>query len=258
MWTAALVVVAITLTVLTAALWFYPGEKSVLETPADHHSAETAGGTVALPSDWPLAESTAIPSAAASATATASVAPAQRPVPKATAPPKPSPQPRFSAIAGESCPQTSSSGYWNRGWYRDWYVVSRGGWNSDGCTGRMLAVPMSGYASRDDPNTVIIWWFMVPVQATCGVSVYVPDTGNVMDAAGAPAIYFVYGTAAANGSPTGQFNIDQVHNQGRWVDTGKYPASTGQLAVRLVNRGIDYGPGWNGAHLGVSAVRVTC
>jgi hypothetical protein len=191
MLTATLVVVAITLTVLTAMLWFYPGEQSVLETPASRQNAEIAGEAGALPSGWPpppdLAAS-ATPSAPASASLTASaLAAAQRPAPKATARPKAPPPPRFSAIAGESCPQTAGSGYWNHGWFKDWYAVSRGGWNGDGCTGRMIAVPMSGDANRDDPDNVVVWWFRVPAQAMCGVSVYVPGTGNVMDAAGAPA-----------------------------------------------------------------------
>jgi hypothetical protein len=261
MWTATLVVVALTLTVLTAVLWFYPGEQSVLETPASRENAEIAGGTGVLPSDWSPPESTApaIPSAPASATMTASaLAAPQRPVPRATAPPKAPPAPRFSALSGESCPQAAGSGYWYHGWFKDWYAVSRGGWNSDGCTGRMIAVPMSGDTNRDDPDNIVVWWFKVPSQATCGISVYVPGTGNVKDAAGAPATYFVYATTAGSGSSIGQFGVDQVHNQGRWVDTGQYPAATGQLSVRMVTRGIDWGADRAGAHLGVSAVRVTC
>jgi hypothetical protein len=201
-----------------------------------------------------------MPSPLASGSPTASaLAAAKRPVPTATAPPKAPPAPpRFSALSGESCPQTAGSGYWYHGWFRDWYAVSGGGWNSDGCTGRMIAVPMSGDANRDDPDNIIVWWFKVPPQAMCGISVYVPGTGNVKDAAGAPATYFVYATTAGSGSSIGQFGVDQVHNQGRWVDTGRYPATTGQLSVRMVTRGIDWGPGRAGAHLGVSAVRITC
>src|SRR5262249_8620238 len=78
--------------------------------------------------------------------------------------------------------------------------------------------------------------------ATCAVSVFVPGTGNVMDSAGAPATYFVYASTAASGSPLSQFGIDQVHDQGRWVDAGGYQAPTGQLSVRLVTRGIDWDP----------------
>jgi hypothetical protein len=260
-WTATLVAVAITLTVLTTILWFYPGEQSVLETPASRQSAEAIAG--AVPSDWPPPVESAesgIPSPLASGSPTASaLAAAKRPVPTATAPPKAPPAPpRFSALSGESCPQTAGSGFWYHGWFRDWYAVSGGGWNSDGCTGRMIAVPMSGDANRDDPDNIIVWWFKVPQQATCGISVYVPGTGNVKDAAGAPATYFVYATTAGSGSSIGQFGVDQVHNQGRWVDTGRYPATTGQLSVRMVTRGIDWGPGRAGAHLGVSAVRITC
>jgi len=259
-WTATLVAVAISLTVLITMLWLYPGDRSVLEPPGNRQSADVVAGE--LPSDWPhpleSTESTT-PSAPAggSPAASAPVAP-QRPAPQVTAPAKPPPPPRFTALSGEGCPQTASSGYRNHGWFKDWYAVGKGGWNSDGCTGRMIAVPMSGDANRDDPDNIVVWWFTVAAGATCGVSVYVPGTGNVMDAAGAPATYFVYPTTAGDGSSIGQFGVDQVHNQGRWVDTGRYLVSTGQLSVRMVTRGIDWGPGRAGAHLGVSAVRVTC
>jgi len=258
-WTATLVAVAITLTVLTTMLWLYPGDRSVLEPPGNRQSVDIMAG--GLPSDWPSplgsTEST-IPSAPAGGSPAASaLAAPQRPAPKGSAPAKP-PPPRFTALSGEGCPPTAGSGYWNHGWFKDWYAVGKGGWNSDGCTGRMIAVPMSGDANRDDPDNIVVWWFTVPAGTSCGISVYVPGTGNVMDAAGAPATFFVYPTTAGNGSSIGQFGVDQVHNQGRWVDAGRYPVSTGQLSVRLVTRGIDWGPGRASAHLGVSAVRVTC
>jgi hypothetical protein len=117
---------------------------------------------------------------------------------------------------------------------------------------------MSGDANRDDPDNVVVWWFRPPVGSTCAVAVYVPGTGNPLDAAGAPATYRVHASTTGDGAQVGTFGVDQVRNQGRWVDSGAYRAATGQLSVRLVTRGIDWGPGREGAHLGVSAVRVTC
>jgi hypothetical protein len=174
-------------------------------------------------------------------------------------PPPPAPHPPgFAALSGESCPQKSNAGYYRKGWASDWYTRSRGGWTGDGCSGQIVAVPMSGDPNRDDNDNVIVWWFSIGSSATCGVSVYVPGTGDVRDADGAPATYFVYGTTNASGSAIASFTVDQVHNQGRWVSVGSFSQRTGQLSVRMVTRGIDWGSGRTGAHLGVSALRVTC
>jgi hypothetical protein len=164
----------------------------------------------------------------------------------------------YAAVSGESCQQTTTSGYYTTGWFKDWYARSSGGWTGDGCGGHMIAVPMSGDAHTDDPDNIIVWRFATPALSSCAISVYVPGTGNVLDAAGAPAIYFVYPTDNATGTPIGRFEVDQVHNQGRWLAVGSYRSTSGQLSVRMVTRGIDWGPGREGAHLGVSALRVTC
>ena len=172
--------------------------------------------------------------------------------------PLPAPPVRFLAVSGQSCPQTAASGYYYQGWYHEWYTRSTGGWTGDSCGGQVVSVPMSGDLNADDLTNVVVWWFRVPSGATCALTVYVPGTGNVLDADGAPATYFVYGTTDASGSRIGQFTVDQVHNQGRWVGVGTFAQRTGQLSVRMVTRGIDWGSGRTGAHLGVSALRVTC
>lgn len=177
--------------------------------------------------------------------------------PPAQQPPAPKP-PAFAALSGESCPQKSNAGYYRKGWAHDWYTRSRGGWTGDGCGGPIVAVPMSGDSNKDDLDNVIVWWFTVGSSASCAISVYVPGTGDVRDADGAPATYFVYGTTNASGPAIASFTVDQVHNQGRWVGVGTFAQRTGQLSVRMVTRGIDWGSGRNGAHLGVSALRVTC
>jgi len=198
-------------------------------------SAAPAGGSASAPGPPPVAPPTA---------------PQTAPAPPATA--------RFTAVAGESCPNRAGSGFFRTGFASDWYTRSSGGWTGDGCQGRMVAVPMSGDARRDDNDNVIVWWFTPGAGRSCALSVYVPGTGNVKDADGAPAQYFVYGSVDASGPATGSFTVDQVHNQGRFVDVGSYHESTGALSVRMVTRGIDFGPGRSGAHLGVSAARVAC
>jgi hypothetical protein len=119
----------------------------------------------------------------------------------------------------------------------------------------MVAMPMSGSSGSDDLRNLMLWWFRIPARPQCGVEVYIPRTENVRDAAGEPATYFVYSTTDGSGSRTDQFVIDQVHNQGRWVAVGRFPATSGQLSVRLMNRGVSDIPG---ARLGGSAVRVSC
>jgi hypothetical protein len=177
--------------------------------------------------------------------------------PRKTAAPTSTPTP-FTAVAGESCPTTGSSGYYHKGWSSDWYARGSGGWDGDGCAGRMIGVPMSGDPDTDDSDNVVVWWFRVPAAASCAISVQVPDTGRPLDAAGAPATYFLYASPDASGAAIGRFTLDQVHNQGRWLSAGTYTAATGRMSVRMVTRGIDWGTGRAGAHLGVSAVRVTC
>jgi hypothetical protein len=251
------VVVLVTLAVTTFRS--EPDGRVVLEPPAPRATGDPIVppevGEPPLP-DLPVSAASGSPAA----TVPAAVAPpAARPAPpRPAAPVAPGPAPRFAAVTGESCGQTASGGYWYRGWAKDWYAKPSGGWGGDGCAGRVIAVPMSGDPDRDDPDNVIVWWFRPPAGSTCAVAMYVPGTGGPLDAAGAPATYFVYASASGDGPQLGRFGIDQVHNQGRWVGGGSYPAATGQLSVRLVTRGIDWGPGRAGAHLGVSAARLTC
>jgi hypothetical protein len=168
------------------------------------------------------------------------------------------PPPTVRVVAGEGCPGTTASGYYSRGWSRDWYARSAGGWTGDGCTGRVVSVPMSGDRNADDPDNVVVWWFRLPAGSTCAVAVFVPGTGDVLDAAGAPATYLVYATTAATGAPIATLTVDQVHNQGRWVEAGTVRPAGDQLAVRLATRGTDWGRGRADAHLGVSALRLRC
>ncbi|GIE91525.1 hypothetical protein [Actinoplanes regularis] len=166
----------------------------------------------------------------------------------------------FTAVAGESCPESSEQGTRISGFHSDWYTRSSGGWRSDGCGGRVVAVPMSGSTTRDDPDNVIVWWFRTGAvrSGDCSVGVYVPDTGNPKDAAGKPAHYLVRAGTDTDGDVIGQFDVNQSANQGRWVDAGSYGVTTGELSIQMVTRGIDFGSGRDGDHLGVSALRVSC
>jgi hypothetical protein len=162
-------------------------------------------------------------------------------------------------VAGEGCTQTADHGYFRSGFASDWRTRGSGGLTTDGCHGAVVAVPMSGDARRDDNDNVIVWWFRTAPVTTgsCALSVYVPDTGNASDSAGEPAHYLVFRTDNASGATAGQFDVDQTRNRGRWVDAGRFPTG-GKLSVRMVTRGVDFGAGREGAHLGVSALRATC
>jgi hypothetical protein len=201
---------------------------------------------------------------ASSASGSALVPPLPLPLPtaqptKAAKPPKSDPPapapPPFSAVAGFRCPDTVSSGYTQHVGSAGWYLVTGGGWTGNGCRGHLIAMPMSGDPNRDDLNNVVLWWFKPPSRPTCAVEVYVPRGPSVRDAAGAPATYFVYGTTDGSGSQLGQFRIDQVPNQGRWVAVGAFPATSGQLSVRMMSRGVSNA---DNSHLGGSAARISC
>lgn len=184
--------------------------------------------------------------------------------PAATAAPAPVPPPApktYTAVTGEGCEQKADHGFFRKGFAKDWRLPGKGGWTNDGCRGNVVSVPMSGDARKDDADNVIVWWFVTGAvrRGTCAISPYVPDTGNPSDSAGQPAHYKVYGTSDATGPAIAEFNVDQTRNRGRFVDGDKVTLpGSGRLSVRMVTRGVDFGSGRDGAHLGVSALRVTC
>jgi hypothetical protein len=251
--TAALSILLVTILLATK-----PGGQG---EPATAPPAATGGTDDTFPpgADEPSTPATAQPTDSAGPLPSAPPTAPVPPVPAQARPTRPSPStPQTRLVAGESCPQTAISGYYRRGWYTDWYARASGGWTADGCAGRVVSVPMSGDRNVDDPDNVVVWWFRVPVGRSCAITVYVPGTGHVLDAAGAPATYLVYAAANATGTPIAEFTVDQVRNQGRWVDAGTFRPPGDQLAVRLATRGIDWGPGRDGAHLGVSALQARC
>jgi hypothetical protein len=218
-------------------------------------SAPTPGSTTAPGIVDPATTGPPAPTSAGGGPAPTGPAPkAPTPIPTRTTPAPAT----FAALSGESCPQTVSAGYYRSGWASDWYGGS-GGWTADGCAGDSVHVPMSGSTTADDLDNVIVWWFKTgPVtHGNCAVSVYVPNTGTTLDDDGDPATYFVFGSTSVSGSPMATLTVNQPKNQGRWVTAGTV-TTTGQLAIRMMTRGIDFGTGRDGAHLGVSALRVAC
>jgi hypothetical protein len=182
------------------------------------------------------------------------------PTPAAPGVPGTKPAPAtYTAVSGEGCGQTADHGYFRKGFADDWRIRDQGGLTSNGCHGAAVAVPMSGEAHHDDNDNVVVWWFATaPVTGGgCSISVFVPDTGTSSDSAGKPAHYLVFGSADATGRTIGQFDVDQTRHRGAWVDAGQVDTG-GQVSVRMVTRGVDFGSGRDGAHLGASAVRVSC
>jgi hypothetical protein len=261
-WLVPMIVGVVVLAVLAATFRAQSRSRAVLEPPVTYASAVTL--PLPLPSDEPpLGPASTAPSVSASPASSAgspSLAPPPAQPTNAAKSPKPNPPapapPPFAALAGFRCPDTANSGYTQRVGSSGWYLVTGGGWTGDGCQGHLIAMPMSGDPNRDDLNNVVLWWFKVPSpRPSCAVEVYVPRGPSIRDAAGAPATYFVYGTTDGSGSMIGRFDIDQVPNQGRWVAVGSFPATSGQLSVRMMSRGVSNA---DNSHLGGSAVRVSC
>lgn len=220
-------------------------------------SEPTVDPTVTATASAPTTPAGTAPGPSTPRPGTTAPSPAGNPNPAAVAPP--APVATFAGLTGEDCGQTSTQGYYRDGWSTDWYIKS-GGLATNGCSGRSVHVPMSGSTTADDLDNVIVWWFKTTgvTHGTCALSVYVPGTGTKLDSAGAPAYYRVFGSTSISGSPIGSFTVNQTAHQGAWVSGGSFPVTQGQLAVRLMTRGIDWGTGREGAHLGVSALKAQC
>jgi hypothetical protein len=174
-------------------------------------------------------------------------------------PPPRAPVVTFSGIAGDGCRHDSTRGYQEIGRYSDgsrgWYSRSSGGWTGDGCSGTFDALPMSGYATRDDTSAFVVWWFKPANlrQGSCTISVYIPTGREFEDVAGDPAYYNVV-AGQGNYDRVSGFRIDQIQNRGRWLTAGTFPLRDGQIAVQMVTRGQDP----NGEHLAAGQVRASC
>jgi hypothetical protein len=201
------------------------------------------------------------PSPSAPPASPSTTPPVAEPVVPPPPPPVEQPPPiTFTAVTGEGCRQLAAFGYYRRGFGEGWQRRARGGWRQDGCRGDVVAAPVSGSATHDDPDNFVVWWFKPAgiKRGSCTVYVYVPDTGEPHDVAGRPAHYLAYGRVDLTGGVIGEFQVDQPANRGRWVDAGELRFTGGELAIRLATRGVDAAPGRHRSHVGVSALSVQC
>jgi hypothetical protein len=159
----------------------------------------------------------------------------------------------YTAVSGWDC-GTGDHGFEAFGRTADWVTVDTGGWTRDGCRGTFESLPMSGSATKEDPQQYALWWF-TPGNAynRCTISVYVPDSGDRNDAGSVSAQFSVL--TGPGGTPYASFVIDQLRHPGEWIDDGTYPINQGQVAVKLVDRGV---PVRSGARLAFAQVRATC
>jgi|HubBroStandDraft_1064217.scaffolds.fasta_scaffold07198_3 hypothetical protein len=172
---------------------------------------------------------------------------------------------RFVALTGYGCPTSSQAGFSLQGTYSDgidgFVPVAAGGWTKNGCRGRFEAIPMSGSATKPDPQNYAQWTFRTGsiMQGRCRVAVYVPDDKSIEHVGGAPAWYQVYDSAGVSGPPVGSFKVNEPAARGSWVSAGSFPVSNGLFTVELESTGQD----WHGnvvtyAHVAAAQLEVAC
>ncbi|MEV6782179.1 adhesin [Streptomyces sp. NPDC051098] len=177
--------------------------------------------------------------------------------------PKPPPngkRPAYSAWAGPGC--DGGGRYEEEGRFRDgfagWYTVNVGGHKGDGCDGRFTSIPMSGSATKDTDGTATWSWYVGSGYTTCSVAVVVPKGGRDEDVAGDPTFYKVLADPDDPGSLIKTFQVDQVALRDRGAIIQKIPVRGQQLTVQLVDRGVDFGAGREGAHHAAAQMRADC
>ncbi|WP_051831029.1 hypothetical protein [Streptomyces violens] len=183
------------------------------------------------------------------------------PPPKAKKPAGP-PRVTYTGLVGPGCPTPPGGGYEQRGAYNDggngWYGLTGGSTREGGCSGQFTSVPMSGDPGKD-ANSSVVWWFAPgPESRSCQVSVYVPQGPNDRDVNGRPTTYQVLTDAFDVNSKYAQFTVDQAGHRGSWQPGGTFQVRQGKIAVKLLDRGVDYGPGREAAHHAAAPVKVTC
>ncbi|WP_405095610.1 hypothetical protein [Micromonospora sp. NBC_01412] len=190
------------------------------------------------------------------------VAPGQTADPVPNRPASPAPKPtsassyQFTALAGNGCAETATSGS-SAAFPAGSPVASvRGGWSGPGCAGGTAwSVPMSGTADRSDSDVQVTWWFSTGrlARGSCAVWLFVPKPARELDAAGRPT-FFQVTRGRKDSTVVGTFSIDQSAHRGEWVRAGSYPLEGGRIGVRLLNRGA----GTGGARHGAGQVQVGC
>jgi hypothetical protein len=172
---------------------------------------------------------------------------------------------RFVALTGYGCPASSQAGFSLQGMYSNgingFVPVTAGGWARQGCHGTFEAIPMSGSATKPDPQNYARWTFRTGsiTQGRCRVAVYVPDDKSIEHVGGAPAWYRVYDSADISGPLAGSFKVNELATRGTWVSAGSFPVSNGLFTVELESTGQD----WHGnvvthAHLAAAQLEVAC
>jgi hypothetical protein len=178
----------------------------------------------------------------------------------------------FSAVAGPEC-TGSGAEFTESGFSLEssdpataWSVSGTGGFKGDGCTGGFLSMPVSGNANAIDTNRYTVWSFTLGAalltKASCKLEVYVPSNTSPALVGGDPAYYYYYDsvyTSSNSPKPLGDFAVYQTANRGRWLTARTFTVTTGVVAVRMVDAGVDQGSGASGIVRDAAAqVRLTC
>jgi hypothetical protein len=207
----------------------------------------------ALPVIPPSASPTGSPSASPSPSGSRST--------KQPKPPQKGKRPPYSAWAGPGC---SGGGlYKERGRYSDgddgWYTINSGGHKGDGCDGSFTAIPMSGNATKDSGSIATWSWYVGSGYTTCSLAVVIPKGERDRDVAGKLTTYTILANADDPDSALKSFEIDQTSLRGRGLIVEQIPIFNQQLAVQLVDRGVDWGSDErDGAHHAAAQMRAVC
>ncbi|MFE2292679.1 adhesin [Streptomyces sp. NPDC059452] len=170
---------------------------------------------------------------------------------------------RFTGWAGPGCAagEYREDGRFERG-EAGWYTVASGGFTGGGCDGRFSAVPMSGSPTEDRRSTATWSWHLGDGYRVCALTVFVPSVtgdGSDRDVAGDPSVYRVLSDPDDAESAYTGFAVRQTQHRGRPVEVGDYPVKGDTFAVRLIDRGRDWGAADRvGAHHAAAQMRVAC
>ncbi|MHC3390491.1 adhesin [Streptomyces lavendulocolor] len=184
--------------------------------------------------------------------------PPERSLPSRITPTRP---PVYTVWAGPGC--ATDTGYREGGRVENgtagWYTVPSGGFRGGGCDGRFTALPMSGSPDRDGTGTATWTWPIGEDYTECALAVYVPEGPRDIDVAGDPTVYRVLADPDDPSSTYAAFGVLQTIHRGSLVQVGSYPVKSPTFAVRLTDRGRDWGTrSLVGAHHAASQLRLTC
>lgn len=167
---------------------------------------------------------------------------------------------RFGQWAGPGC---GTGTYQERGRHESgdagWYTVDSGGFTGGGCDGRFSAIPMSGSPTEDRGSTATWIWKLGQGFRECALTVFVPDSGRARDVAGEPTVYRVLSDPDDADSAYTGFAVLQTEHRGTAVAVGGYPVKGDVFAVRLIDRGRDWGDARRvGAHHAAAQMKASC